>query len=107
MGIKLCEKCGYRHSGGRCCINIYQQIGRTKGASVLGKVLIAFGIPIAVFLVTLFVAEHILSGLIAKGNLRTLITFLISLTVTILFVQLIRIFTKTTINTENKTNNTK
>ena len=102
MDINLCEKCGYRHGSGRCCIDIYQQIGQTKGPSIVGKVLLAFGTPIMVFVGVLTLAEYFLFASMTDGGLKTFVTFLTALIVTILTVQLIRIFTRKPINPENK-----
>jgi hypothetical protein len=102
MDIKICETCGYRHGRGRCCIDIYQQIGQTKGPSIVGKVLLAFGMPIIVFIGGLILAEYFLFTFMADGALKTFVTFLVALLVTILTVQLIRICTRKPIGTENK-----
>lgn len=93
ISLKLCEKCGYRHGHGRCCIDIYQQIGQTKGPSVIGKVILAFVLPILVFIICLIGVEHLLDGL-TTGGITIILSFLISLSATIIFVQLIRIFSR-------------
>lgn len=105
IGMKLCDKCGYRHGGGHCCIDIYQQIGQAKGPSVMGKVLLAFVLPVFVFIGSLILAEYLLSAVITEGGWKTFIAFAASLVVTIVFVQLIRIFTRKPINIENKSSN--
>jgi len=97
---KHCEKCGYRHGRGRCCIDIYQQLGQAKGPSVLGKVILAFVLPLLIFIGCLILAEYFLADFVA-GNLKIIIVFLISLLVTIFFVQLIRIFTRKPVKLKN------
>ncbi len=104
IGIKACDKCGYRHGRGHCCIDIYQQIGRTKGPSVTGQVLLAFVLPLLVFIGSLILAEYFLSGFMAEGGLKTFIAFLAALAVTAVIVQLIRIFTRKPLYDENDTN---
>jgi hypothetical protein len=104
IGMKLCDKCGYRHGHGHCCIGIYQQIGQTKGPSVVGKVLLAFVLPLLVFIGSLVLAEYLLSALMSEGGVKTFFAFLAALAATVVFVQLIRIFTRKPINTENNTN---
>jgi hypothetical protein len=105
IGMKLCDKCGYRHGHGRCCIDIYQQLGQAKGPSVAGKALLAFVLPLLLFIGSLILAEYILSAFMAEGASRTFVAFLAALVVTIIFVQLVRIFTQKPINTENKQEN--
>jgi uncharacterized oligopeptide transporter (OPT) family protein len=102
MSMKLCENCGYRHGRGRCCIDIYQQLGRAKGPSVVGKVFLAFVLPLLVFIASLVLAGYVLSIFLAESGIGTLLAFLIAVALTIVFVQLIRIFTRKPIDTENK-----
>jgi hypothetical protein len=104
LRMKLCDKCGYRHDRGRCCIDIYQQLGQAKGPSVVGKVLLAFVLPLLLFIGSLILTEYILSAFMTAGASKTFVAFLAASAVTIVFVQLIRIFTKKPINTENKMN---
>jgi hypothetical protein len=102
MGMKLCENCGYRHSRGRCCIDIYQQLGQSKGPSIVGKVLLAFVLPLLVFIASLVLAGYLLSIFINESRTSTFYAFLIAAALTIVFVQLIRILTRKPIDTENK-----
>jgi len=103
-GMKLCDKCGYRHPRGRCCIDIYQQLGQSEVPSVVGKVLLAFVLPLLVFVGSLVLAEYLLSDFMAEGGGKTFISFLAALVVTVICVQLIRIFTRKPVNTESKVN---
>ena len=92
--MKLCDKCGYRHGYGRCCIDIYQQLGQVKGPSIAVKVLLAFILPLLFFIGSGIVAENLLSHLIPDSGLKTLLVFLSALTATLIFVQIIRILTR-------------
>ena len=103
--LKHCDKCGYRHGDGRCCIDIYQQLGRTKGPPIWGLVILAFGLPLLFFIGSLVLAQYLLSGVMSEGGLRMTIVFLSALAATLIFVQLIRILTRKPIDTEHKTNN--
>jgi hypothetical protein len=102
IGLKSCAKCGYRHGRGRCCIDIYQQLGQSKGPSIAGKALLAFVLPLLVFIGGLVLAGQLLSAFMAEGGLRTFIAFLAALAVTAIFVQLIRICTRKPINPESE-----
>ncbi len=101
MGIKICDECGYRHGRGRCCIDIYQQLGQTEGPSVAGKVFLAFVLPLLVFIISLMLAGNILSAFVIKDSIRTFFSFLIAVVVTIVFAQLIRKFIRKPINTKS------
>ena len=105
MGMKICNDCGYRHGRGRCCIDIYQQLGQTKGPSVAGKAFLAFVLPLLVFIISLMLAGYFLSVFITKDGIKTFFAFLIAVVMTIVFVQLIRKLTRKPINTENEQNN--
>jgi hypothetical protein len=103
--LKSCDKCGYRHGDGRCCIDIYQQLGRTKGPPIWGLVMLAFGLPLLFFIGSLVLAQYLLSGLMSKSGMRMIAVFLAALAATLVFVQIIRVSTRKPINTEHKTNN--
>ena len=102
MSMKPCENCGYRHVRGRCCIDIYQQLGHTKGPSIVGKVFLAFVLPLLVFIAGLVLAGYVLSVFLADSSINTLLSFLIAIALTVIFVQLIRVFTRKPIDTEIK-----
>jgi uncharacterized membrane protein (DUF485 family) len=104
IGIKPCDKCGYRHGYGRCCIDIYQQLGQSQGSSVVAKVFLAFFLPLLIFTACMILTERLLSGLMAEGILKPFLSFLTALLVTIIYVQLIRILTRKPISTKNNTN---
>jgi len=105
LGLKICDKCGNRHGRGRRCIDIYQQVGQTKGPPVVGKVLLAFVLPLLVFIVSLVLASYFLSNFVAGDKRNALSSFLAALAVTVVFVQLIRVFTRKPITTEDDVNN--
>ena len=105
MGIKICDECGYRHGRGRCCIDIYQQLGQTKGPSVAGKVFLAFVLPLLVFIISLMLAGSLLSVFVTKNSATTFLAFLTAVVMTIVFLQLIRRLTRKPINTKSEQNN--
>ena len=104
MNMKLCDKCGYRHSRGRCCIDIYQQLGKTKGPSVVGKVLLAFIVPLLVFITSLILAAYILSIFMAEEGTNSFLALLIALAVTVIIVRIIRICTRKPVTTDKEMN---
>jgi chromate transport protein ChrA len=100
MGVRLCDKCGYRHGAGRCCMDIYEQLGRTKGPSIIGKVLLAFVLPLLFFIGCLVLAEYLLSDLKTADAAKALLAFVAAVVATVIFVQIIRMCTKKPVNTE-------
>jgi hypothetical protein len=69
---------------------------------VVGKVFLAFVLPLLVFIAGLVLAGYVLSIFLAESGINYLLTFLIAIALTIVFVQLIRVFTRKPIDTENK-----
>lgn len=55
---KFCQDCGWR----RDCKRVYQQLGKAKGQSVALKAIVAFLLPIAVFIVSLALLQRLLAG---------------------------------------------
>ena len=55
---KHCQGCSQKHD----CQDIYQKLANLKGPSVALKVIIAFLLPILVFIIILAIFEEILYG---------------------------------------------
>lgn len=79
---KFCQDCDQKHD----CQKIYEQLGNVKGPSVVFKVIVAFLLPVVVFIVSLAVFEEILAKAVNTEELQTLLSFLISLLITFIFV---------------------
>jgi DMSO/TMAO reductase YedYZ heme-binding membrane subunit len=85
---EFCQDCNQKHD----CQKIYEQLGNLKGPSVVFKVIVAFLLPVLVFIVSLAVFEEIFAKTINTEQLQTLLSFLIALLITfacILIVQAI------------------
>ncbi|UCF00218.1 MAG: hypothetical protein JSV82_03875 [Planctomycetota bacterium] len=83
---KFCEDCGQKHD----CSEVYRQLGKKEGQSVTFKVVVAFLIPILVFIASLVVFEHILAGMIETKELRIAVDFLLAVAVTSAVVSVIK-----------------
>lgn len=79
---KGCQSCGQQHR----CHSIYYRLGHAEGPPVFLKVLLAFGIPLVVFIVTLAVAGTLLGGITASHAGSTLLSFVLALALTTLAV---------------------
>jgi len=78
----FCESCEQKHN----CQEVYRQLGKAEGPSVVSKVVVAFLLPLVVFVVSLVVFEKILDGAISRTELRAGVSFLLALSVTCVFV---------------------
>jgi len=58
MQRESCQGCSQAHD----CKKIYQQLGRTEGPSVARSVVIAFALPITVFVTGLGLCQWLLAG---------------------------------------------
>jgi len=61
------------------CREIYRQLGNAEGPSVFCRVVVAFLLPIVVFISVLAVFEETLAGVIDSKVLRTICGFLSAL----------------------------
>jgi len=61
------------------CREIYRQLGNAEGPSVVFRVVVAFLLPIVVFIGVLAVFEETLAGVIGSKVLRTIFGFLSAL----------------------------
>lgn len=81
-----CQSCEQRHN----CREIYQQLGKIESPSVIPKVLVAFLLPLVVFIAALAVFEGILANSTDTRELQTAVNFLLALLVTFAFTLIIR-----------------
>lgn len=83
---KFCQDCSQRHK----CQEVYQQLGKVQGPSVVSKVLVAFLLPIMVFIGALAAFEGILAKVINSKEPRTVISFLLALVATAVYILIIK-----------------
>jgi len=79
---KICQNCNQKHD----CQEIYRQLGNAKCPSVATKAVAAFLVPLMVFIAALVVFEKILAEAINPKELRTVLSLLLALSVTFIFV---------------------
>jgi hypothetical protein len=79
---KECQGCGHRG----LCHSIYYRLGHAEGPSVLSKVLLAFGIPVVVFIVTLTGAGMLFGGILTRHAGPVLLSLALALTLTALAI---------------------
>lgn len=93
----LCEKCSEKKS----CEEVYKQLGRAKGPSVVLRAIVAFVVPIVVFIASLAACEHILTDGIQATKPRLALSFLLTLAATIALIMIIRVINKRLTKTDN------
>ena len=84
---KICEDCKQKHD----CQEIYKQLGDVEGSSVVIKVIVAFLLPLLVFIVSLAAFEEIFAKAISSQRLQTAFSFLLALVVTFICILIIRV----------------
>lgn len=82
-----CSGCGQK----KTCRDVYGRMGKTKGPNVAFKAMLAFLLPILVFILSLAGAEKLLERRF-EGGMLTVLSFLSAFGVTFLLVLVIRAF---------------
>ena len=93
----LCEKCSEKKS----CEEAYKQLGQAKGPSVVVGAIVAFVVPIVVFIASLAACEQILTSSIQATKLRLVLSFLLALVVTIALIMIMQVINKRLTKTDN------
>ena len=87
---KFCQECNQK----RNCKEVYQQLGKAGSPSVVFKVVIAFLVPLVVFIAALAIFKAILAGIINSKEAQTALSFLLALSVTFVAVLVIKMIGK-------------
>jgi len=93
---KFCEDCKQKHD----CRRIYEQLGDVEGPSVVIKVIVAFLLPLVVFIVSLAVFQEIFVRAISSQGLQAAFSFLLALVVTFVCILIVRVINRTRTNTD-------
>jgi len=84
---KFCQECSQR----RECQEVNKHLGKAEGPSVVSKVVLAFLLPLVVFIVLLAGFERILAGVISAKELRAAVSFLLAVLGTLGLILIIRV----------------
>jgi hypothetical protein len=87
---KSCEGCEQSNK----CQEIYRKLGNVKGPSVALKVIVAFLLPLVVFIVSLAVFERVFARRIDTEGLRTAVSLLAAFAVTFIFILVIKLISR-------------
>lgn len=72
------------------CQAIYKQIGQAQGPSVVWKAIVAFLLPIVVFIIVLAVSERLLYNIIGSEKLRTIAGLLSGIAASFVYIFSVR-----------------
>ncbi len=84
---EFCEDCKQKHD----CQRIYEQLGDVEGPSVVIKVIVAFLLPLVVFIVSLAVFQEIFVRAISSQRLQAAFSLLLALLVTFVCILIVRV----------------
>ncbi len=84
---KICEDCKQKPD----CRRIYEQLGDVEGPSVVIKVIVAFLLPLVVFIVSLAVFQEIFFRAISSQGLQSALSLLLAFLVTFVFILIVRV----------------
>jgi len=87
---KFCEGCDQNSK----CQEIFRKLGSIKGPSFTLKVIVAFLLPLIVFIVSLAIFERVFARSIGTEGLRTAISLLMATLVTFVFILVIKLIGK-------------
>ena len=84
---ELCQQCNQRHN----CGQVYERLGKTEGPSVVKKVVLAFLLPLVVFVASLAVFERVLLAVVSAGQTRSALSFALALLLTFVCILLAKV----------------
>ena len=87
---RFCQDCIQKHD----CKRIYEHLGDSPGPSVALKAILAFLLPLMVFIVSLAVFERVLAGAITTEQIQTALSFVLALLATFVCVLITRVINK-------------
>ena len=70
---------------------MYEQLGKIEGASIVRKVVLAFLLPLVVFVASLAVFERMFSGVISAGQIQSALSFVSALLLTLACILLTKV----------------
>ncbi len=87
---EFCHTCKQKND----CRNVYRKLGNTESPPVTSKVILAFLLPLLVFIVSLGISERILTSVINAGHILAALSFLLALLFTFACIVLTRMIRK-------------
>ena len=83
----FCSRCAQSHD----CKDLYEQLGKSQGPSVVWTAITAFLLPIVVFIATLALSDHVFKQAVAGKNLRFIIGFALAGCASFAFILVVKV----------------
>ena len=93
LGLTRFHQCGSRHGNGPRCMDIYQQLDQSEGPSIVGKIVLAFVLPMMIFVVALVVVSFLLPTA-WSGDAKAIVSTLVALCTAVAWVRITHIITR-------------
>ena len=87
---ELCQQCNQRQD----CGQVYEQLGKIEGPSIVKKVVLALLLPLVVFVASLAIFERILSAVTSAGQGRSALSFASALSLTFVCILLTNVINR-------------
>ena len=87
---KICQGCHQKHR----CQEVYEHLSKMEGPSLVLKVVVAFLLPILVFIGSIAIFEGLFSEIIQSKELQTIAGLLLALVVSTSFVFIARVINR-------------
>ena len=92
---KFCQDCHQKHD----CQEVYRRLGGSECPPVFLKVIVAFLLPMLIFIVSLAIFDRILAGsggsfLYSSQSLQTVVIFLMALVTTVVCMLIMKLLEK-------------
>jgi uncharacterized membrane protein len=87
---EFCDNCNQKHN----CGSIYHQLGNIKGPSVVVKVVIAFLLPLVVFICSLAAFQQIFTKTISSQRMQIVLSMVAALLVTFICILIAKVINK-------------
>jgi hypothetical protein len=84
---ELCQQCNQRQD----CGQVYEQLGKIEGPSIVKKVVLALLLPLVVFVASLAIFERIFSSVLGAGQARSALSFASALSLTFVCILLTKV----------------
>jgi hypothetical protein len=88
--LNHCQECNQKQK----CQEVYEQLGKAQGPSIAFKAIVAFLLPLLIFIASLAAFEGILAKITDKKELRIAFDFLLALAVTLAAIFIIKAISK-------------
>ncbi len=87
---EFCDNCNQKHN----CGSIYHQLGNIESPSVVVKVVIAFLLPLVVFIISLAAFQEIFTKTISSQRMQTVLSLVSALLVTFSCILIVKVIYK-------------